>query len=132
MEYFSFFSQPYALFRLMTKQSIFFMLAILAKEQQNYYVLYDKVKMALENTARNSMNIFRNSFEEDGCRDLVYFTKKILFLYFGGLFLVALKAYILFRHMNYMIFAIVFYWCNMFFNNNERIPRNLQELEDQD
>ena len=105
------------------------MLEILTTEQEKYYVFYDSVKQMLERTADRTLDSYQNSLEGDGY-GLVAFLKSTILLFFGGIFLVILKMYILFRHLNYVIFVILFYWSRLVFGQSRRNVHSRNHQQD--
>lgn len=96
------------------------MVEILLREQQKYYDFYDSVKETLYRTVERTVNIYENAVEGDGY-GVTAFLKCTATLFFGAIFLVALKIYISFRHFNYAAFMILYYWGRLYFGSGEHL-----------
>lgn len=109
------------------------MIEILFTEQQKYYDFYDSVKVTLLETVDRTVDIYENAVEGDGY-GVMAFLKCTAMLFFGAIFLVILKTYILFRHYNYTAFSILYYWAVIHLGDGEHLrnPHRERPLHEDD
>lgn len=109
------------------------MMEILFTEQQKYYEFYDSVKETLLSTVERTIDIYENAVEGDGY-GVMAFLKCTAMLFFGAIFLVILKTYILFRHYNYTAFATLYYRSILYFGDGEHLrnPHRDRALHEDD
>lgn len=88
------------------------------------------MRETLARTAFRTIDIYENAVEGNGYGAMT-FLKCAAMLFFGAIFLVILKMYIIFRHYNYGIFMAFFYLGTLLFGDgHSRLPHRHRNLHD--